>query len=100
MKRIALLVALAACNHTKTSPNGVGEDDAIFFVKSNVPDAGVYVDGRFIGPAGGLKGGFAVVPGKHRLELRHDDYFARYVELDAKRAERRKLEIELAPVLP
>ena len=32
--------------------------------------------------------------------LRHDDYFARYVELDAKRAERRKLEIELAPVLP
>jgi hypothetical protein len=78
----------------------VTADDAVFYVKSNVADAGLYVDGRFIGPVGGLKGGVAVVPGKHRLELRRDDYFSRYVELDLKRAERKRLDVELAPVLP
>ena len=103
MKRGVLLLGLAlaaACNHNKTGPNGVTADDAIFWVKSNVPDAGVYIDGRFVGPVGRLRGGVAIVPGKHRLEVRHDDYFARYVELDLKRADRQHFEIELAPVLP
>ena len=100
MKRALLLVALAACTHEKTGTSRVSADDAIFYVKSNVPDAGLFVDGRFVGPVGGLKGGVAVVPGKHRLEVRHDDYFARYVELDLKRAERKRLDIDLAPVLP
>jgi hypothetical protein len=100
VKRVVLLVALAACNHQKASTSRVSASDAIFWVKSNVPSAGLYVDGRFVGPVGGLKGGVAVVPGKHRLEVRHDDYFARYVEVDLQRAERKRLEIELAPVLP
>jgi hypothetical protein len=100
VKRALLLVALAACTHPKTGTSRVSADDAIFYVKSNVPDAGLFVDGRFVGPVGGLKGGVAVVPGKHRLEVRHDDYFARYVELDLKRAERKRLDIDLAPVLP
>jgi hypothetical protein len=101
VKRVVLLLALAtACNHQKASTSRVSAADAIFWVKSNVPSAGLYVDGRFVGPVGGLKGGVAVVPGKHRLEVRHDDYFARYVEVDLARAERKRLEIELAPVLP
>ncbi|HUS28145.1 MAG TPA: hypothetical protein VMZ53_06535 [Kofleriaceae bacterium] len=101
MKRAALLLALlAACNHNKAGTSRVTADDAIFYVKSNVPDAGLYVDGRFVGPVGGLKGGVAVVAGKHRLEVRHDDYFARYIELDLQRAERKRLDIDLAPVLP
>ena len=72
----------------------------MFVVKSNVPDAAIFVDGRFIGPVGVLKGGVAVVPGHHRVELRHDDYFSRYVELDLKRADRKRLQVDLAPVLP
>jgi hypothetical protein len=102
VKRVALLLALAAvgCNHHKTGTGRVSPADAIFYVKSNVPTAGLFVDGRFVGPVGGLKGGVAVVPGKHRLEVRHDDYFARYVELDLKKAERKRLEIQLAPILP
>ena len=66
----------------------------------NVSDASIFVDGRFIGPVSMVKGGIAVVPGHHRIEVRRDDYFARYVELEAKRADRTKLEINLAPVLP
>jgi hypothetical protein len=100
VKRLVLIALLAGC-HGKNAPvGGGGAADAVFYVKSNVPTAGLFVDGRFIGPVGGLKGGVAVVPGKHRLELRQDDYFSRYIELDMKKADRKHLEIELAPVLP
>lgn len=94
-----LALALAACGgRQKTS--GLSDEDAIFYIRSNVGDASVFVDGRFLGPITVLKGGIAVEPGKHRLELRHDDYFSRYVDLDLARAERKKLLITLAPVLP
>jgi hypothetical protein len=97
--KLALVVALAACGAT-AHPGGVAKSDAIVYLKSNVSDAQVYVDGRFVGPIGNVRGGIAVDPGRHRLELRHDDYFSRYVELDLVRAERKRLQLEMAPVLP
>lgn len=93
---IAVLAACGGRQHT----SGIDRDDAIVKVKSNVAEANLYVDGRFVGPVGVLKGGIAVEPGKHRLELRHEDYFSAYVELDARKAERRSIEITLAPILP
>ncbi|NVB80900.1 MAG: hypothetical protein HOV81_21060 [Kofleriaceae bacterium] len=99
--RIALVLVLAVgCGARQQPSSGVTADDAIFYVKTNVADANVFVDGRFVGPIGVLKGGIAVVPGHHRIELRHEDYFSRYIELDLKRADRKKLDLELAPVLP
>ena len=100
MKRAVLALALAACGGRQQPANRVDADDAIFYLRSNVSEANVFVDGRFIGPVTVLKGGIAVEPGKHRLELRHEDYFSAYVELDLKKAERKKLLITLAPVLP
>jgi hypothetical protein len=97
---LALVVGLSACGGRQQPSSGVQASDAIVFVASNVGDASVYVDGRFVGPVKILRGGVAVEPGKHRLEVRHDDYFSRYVELDLKRAEKRKLDVTLAPVLP
>jgi len=41
-----------------------------------------------------------VVPGTHRFELRHDDYFSSYLELTVARAERKSVAMELAPILP
>jgi hypothetical protein len=101
--RIALVaivaIVLGACG-PKRPPNGVNADDAIVLIKSNVSDANVFVDGRYFGPVKMLRGGLAFEAGKHRLELRHEDYFSRYVELDLRRAEKRKLDLDLAPVLP
>ncbi len=97
---LALVLGLCACGGRQQPSSGVTADDAIFYVTSNVGDANLFVDGRFVGPVGVLKGGIAVVPGHHRVELRHEDYFSRYVELDLKRADRKRLALDLAPVLP
>ena len=99
--RAALLVLLTAtaCG-PKAAPNGPSGGDAIVVLRSNVSDATVWVDGRLVGPVNAVRAGIAVDPGKHRFELRHDDYFSRYVELDLSRAEHKKLQLEMAPVLP
>ncbi len=99
MRLASVVLALAACGGRQRTGT-VDADDAIVTIKSNVADANVFVDGRYYGLVKMLKGGLAFEAGKHRLELRHDDYFSRYVELDLKRAERKKLELDLAPVLP
>ena len=94
-----LALALTACGG-KQNPSGVDGDDAIVKLASNVSDAQLYVDGRFIGPLGALRGGVAVEPGTQRFELRHDDYFSSYLELTLARAERKQVALEMAPVLP
>jgi hypothetical protein len=100
VKAALLVVALSACGGAKVSPNGVTRDDAIVVFKSNVRDAQVYVDGRFIAPLDALRGGVAVVPGVHRFELRREDFFSSYLELTLARAERKQVSLEMAPVLP
>lgn len=96
---LVLALALVSCG-PKRAPNGVTSDDAIVYLKSNVADAQVYIDGHFVGPLAGLRGGIAMDPGNHRLELRRDDYFSSYLELELHRAEHKRLSIELARTLP
>jgi len=103
--RIVIAVALAAgcaagCGGAKRGVRGATRDDAIVYVSANVKDAGVWVDGLFIGGLESLHGGIAIDPGTHRIEVRRDDYFAYYEEVAVKAGERRTLEVALAPVLP
>jgi len=98
----ALVVAswLALGCGPRVGPNGVTSNDAVLYVKSNVRDAQVYVDGRFIAPLDALRGGMAVEPGMHRVELRHEDYFSSYLEVQLARAERKTVAMEMAAILP
>ncbi|HLL24169.1 MAG TPA: PEGA domain-containing protein [Kofleriaceae bacterium] len=98
MKRVILL-AVVACG-PKPAANGVSRSDAILAIQSNVRDAQVYVDGRFVTPLDAARGGIAVTPGTHRFELRHEDHFSSYLELTLAKGERRKVSMELAPILP
>lgn len=100
MRLAAAWLLACACGASPPRPGGVEPDDAIIQVRSNVRDAQVYVDGRFVAPLHAVGAGIAVEPGFHRLELRRDDYFSSYLELELARAERRKVRVELAPVLP
>ncbi|MDQ3370327.1 MAG: PEGA domain-containing protein [Myxococcota bacterium] len=98
---LVLALGLAAgCGGSQVSAGGVTRDDAILSIRSNVRDAQVYVDGRFVTPLDAAGGGIAVEPGLHRFELRHEDYFSSYLELTLGRAERKKVSMELAPILP
>ena len=100
MKRLLLvLVVLGACGGAQPTAR-MSPNDAVMYVTSNVADAQVYVDGRFVGAVSLVKAGIAVDPGKHRIEVRHDDYFSRYADLDLHRSEKKKLDLDLAPVLP
>jgi hypothetical protein len=98
--RLALVIALAACGGSATQVGGVQREDAIVQLKSNVRDAQLYVDGRFIAPLYAIGGGVAVVPGTHRFELRHEAHFSSYLELKLARSERRQVTLDLAPILP
>ncbi|MEO8842592.1 MAG: PEGA domain-containing protein [Kofleriaceae bacterium] len=101
MKRLLLvaLVASAACGGAQPAGR-LSPNDAVIHVTSNLADAQVYVDGRFIGAVSLVKAGIALDPGKHRIELRHDDYFSRYADLDLQKAENKQLALDLVPVLP
>jgi hypothetical protein len=88
-----------ACG-AKTGVNRVTSEDAIVYIKSNVRDAQLYIDGRFIAPLDVLGGGVAVEPGTHRFELRHEEFFSSYIELALARAERKKVAMEMAGILP
>jgi hypothetical protein len=99
------LVALAAAGLGCGAPQLERGDrpargDAIVLVLCNVPEASLFVDGTFLAPVGLVKGGVALSPGRHRLELRHDAYLGRFVELELKTSERRRVEVELFPILP
>ena len=96
----AAALLACACGASPPRTGGVEADDAIVQLRSNVRDAHVYVDGRFVAPLDAVRAGIAVEPGFHRFELRHDDYFSSYLELELARAERRRVRMELAPVLP
>ncbi|MBE7450479.1 MAG: hypothetical protein HS111_16750 [Kofleriaceae bacterium] len=72
-------------------------------MRTRLREASLWVDGRFIGPIGGLAGGFAVrgrqappfwAARRRRLGFSH------YQELDLAPRQRLELDIELAPVLP
>ena len=103
MRAAAFAVAAlaAACGGNRAlDPSRVDADDAIIKIETPVKDAALWVDGRFIGPIGGMRGGIAIEPGPHRIELRHDGYFSHYEYLELAPAQRLSLVVELAPVLP
>ena len=98
-RALLLVIWLTACG-PRVAPTAVTAGDAIVYLQSNVRDAQVYVDGRFIAPLDALGGGVAVEPGTHRLELRHEAYFSSYLELRVARAERKKVMVDMAAMLP
>ena len=99
MRWLVAVVVVAACG-PKTSPNGIAASDAVVYLKSNVRDAELFVDGRDVGPLLTLRGGVALSPGPHRFELRRDEYFSSYLELTLARAERKKVAMDMSPILP
>jgi hypothetical protein len=100
IRALAIATWFAAACGPRPGPSGVTAADAIVYIDSSVGDAQVYVDGRLVAPLSALRRGIAVEPGEHRFELRHDDYFSSYLELQLARAERRRVVMAMSPILP
>lgn len=98
---VAVALALAACRGGEPrTPSRLSASAAIVKITSAVPDAGLWIDGRFIGSIGALRAGVALDPGPHRVELRHEAYFVAYQELELTPGQRLTVDLELAPLLP
>lgn len=96
---LAIAVAVGACGGARRSADGIGKDDGIVLIRSDVADAEVWVNERRVGFVADLEAGIALSPGQHRLELRHDRYHTHYRLLDIEPRARLTLDIELAEVL-
>jgi hypothetical protein len=101
---LSLALGLAApgagCGGATARSADHGDADAIVTFASDLPDAALWVDGRYVAQLAQLRGGVALSPGSHRLEVRHDDYFTQYEQLDLGPRERRRIVVHLAPLLP
>lgn len=73
--------------------------DAVILVQTNVPDAELWVDERFVAPVGALQGGVALPAGMHRIEVRHPRYHTFYETLTVRARERGTLDARLVPIL-
>jgi hypothetical protein len=97
---VAIAIAIAGCGHRPATPGAAAAGDAILLIEAPVADAAVWVDGRFVAVVGALRGGVALAAGRHRIELRHDDYVSRYLEVTLAAREHRHVAVDLAPSLP
>lgn len=95
---VTVAIGASACGGAQRSEDA--SRDAIVRITCNVPDASLFVDGRFLAPVSLVRGGVALSPGAHRIELRHDAYLGRFLELTLAPAERRTIDAQLFPILP
>ena len=92
-----LLVMCLACGGTSAPPS---PSRAVLEIDCPVADAVLWVDGRYLAQLRDLRGGVALHPGHHQIELRHDRYHAHYEEIDLATGQRLRLDIRLAEALP
>lgn len=103
---LSVLVALAGaagmgagCGGPPQPARRFSASDAVILVQTNVPDAELWVDERFVAPVSALQGGVALPPGTHRIEVRHPRYHTFYETVTVQARERGTLDARLVPVL-
>ena len=96
---VVLCVILGACGGPRT--RAVAEPPrGVVLVRCPVADAVLVVDEESVGELRALAGGVSMTAGHHRIELRHDGYHTRYLEVDVAADQRRTLDLTLAERLP
>lgn len=94
---LALALALGCSGGAQSAERG---PRAVLVIESPVADAVLWVDGRYVAQLRDVRGGVAVTPGAHQIEVRHERYHAYYGEVTVAVGERRRIAVELAEVLP
>lgn len=89
-----------ACPGPGASSRTATKTNAVVVIHSDVADAELWVDDRFIAHLGSLPAGIRLSPGSHRIEIRHDDYHTHFQEITVEPRQQLNLTLDLAPVLP
>lgn len=95
---LSALVLLGACA-TGRMAGRQGGAPAVLVVHCESAEAVVWIDERRVGEVGELAGGVPLRPGAHRVEVRQDGRFSRYVDVTVAPGERRVLAVALAEIL-
>lgn len=96
---LAVLAALGGCPSGPRGTSGRG-DTAILRIRCDVPDAVIWIDETMAGLVADVPGGgIRLRAGQHRIEIRHDRYHTRYLEVTLRPGENRTLDVRLAEVL-
>jgi hypothetical protein len=102
MTRLPTYVLLAsvasACGgtpaiHTRRS-------DTIVRFAGEPAETSIWVDGRFVTLLRYARGGVAMAPGRHQIELRADKFMTQFVEVELGAGKQIEFPFELRPILP
>ena len=95
--RLGTLVVLALCACGPRPPVERPEAQALR-VRCEPGDASVSVDDRVVGSCGSLRDrNVPIMPGFHRVEVRAERHFTRFLEVDVPRLGRAAVEATLRP---
>lgn len=100
MRWLLLLTLLVSSCGGATVPADRAQRSGVFLIRGAQPSATIWVDGRFVATVAEARGGVAVAPGEHQLEVRRDGYHSFYKSVQAQAGERREIVVELAEELP
>ena len=94
---LAALAALGGCGGA--SHAGPSADRSVLRIETPAPEASLWIDGRYVAPVADLRGGVALHPGHHRIEVRDDDHHPYYGDVTLAAGQHLTLHIALAPQL-
>ena len=94
---LRLLAAMALAGACATAPQPTPR--ATLVLACNVPDASVWVDDNYGGPASTWAKGNPIPAGFRRVEVRHPSYFSFFAEINPKPGETVRLAPTLRPAL-
>ncbi|MBP9085239.1 MAG: hypothetical protein KBG15_03935 [Kofleriaceae bacterium] len=95
---LAAAVATSACGATAASSHRTA-DGVVRFI-GEPADVTIWVDGRFIAPLRYARGGVALAPGPHQIELRADAYLSKFLEINTQAGSKVDIAFALDPELP
>jgi len=93
------LVLVAACGASQRAP-APSTPHSVLILRCPITSAFLLVDDQPVGELRGLPHGVRLAAGRHRVEVRHDGYHTRYVEVTLAPGETCMMDLSLAEAFP
>lgn len=88
----------SSCGATAASSQRT-KDGVVRFIGEPI-ETTIWVDGRFVAPLRYARGGVALSPGRHQIELRAEAFLSKFLEIDTPPGSNIDITFSLDPELP